>query len=326
MQSGQEPVVRVRSLRKCFDRFALDIPSLEIGQGEVVGLIGENGAGKSTLIKLLLGVIPSDGGEIGVFGQQFLTPALRERIGVAFDQCWFSAVLNLRDVEAIMRGLYPRTWDQGMFCELAEKLGLPERQRIAEYSSGMKAKLGILSSICHAPDQALEAVGATRLASRQFSELSDGQRQRSLTARALAQDPSLLVLDEPTNSLDPVMRHDVNRMIQDFGEAGGKTVLFSSHIVNELEDFVDRILLMKGGTIVLDSRMDALQTDYCVGSMSLAEAPFGAPDNAVAVLREGGNISFLLHGAPQGPWEALRVEPGVRLDGLMYFFERGERA
>ncbi|MDY5272358.1 ABC transporter ATP-binding protein [Tractidigestivibacter sp.] len=288
MQSGQEPVVRVRSLRKCFDRFALDIPSLEIGQGEVVGLIGENGAGKSTLIKLLLGVIPSDGGEIGVFGQQFLTPALRERIGVAFDQCWFSAVLNLRDVEAIMRGLYPRTWDQGMFCELAEKLGLPERQRIAEYSSGMKAKLGILSSICHAPD--------------------------------------LLVLDEPTNSLDPVMRHDVNRMIQDFGEAGGKTVLFSSHIVNELEDFVDRILLMKGGTIVLDSRMDALQTDYCVGSMSLAEAPFGAPDNAVAVLREGGNISFLLHGAPQGPWEALRVEPGVRLDGLMYFFERGERA
>lgn len=288
MQSGQEPVVRVRSLRKCFDRFALDIPSLEIGQGEVVGLIGENGAGKSTLIKLLLGVIPSDGGEIGVFGQQSLTPALRERIGVAFDQCWFSAVLNLRDVEAIMRGLYPRTWDQGMFCELAEKLGLPERQRIAEYSSGMKAKLGILSSICHAPD--------------------------------------LLVLDEPTNSLDPVMRHDVNRMIQDFGEAGGKTVLFSSHIVNELEDFVDRILLMKGGTIVLDSRMDALQTDYCVGSMSLAEAPFGAPDNAVAVLREGGNISFLLHGAPQGPWEALRVEPGVRLDGLMYFFERGERA
>lgn len=288
MQSGQEPVVRVRSLRKRFDRFALDIPSLEIGQGEVVGLIGENGAGKSTLIKLLLGVIPSDGGEIGVFGQQFLTPALRERIGVAFDQCWFSAVLNLRDVEAIMRGLYPRTWDQGMFCELAEKLGLPERQRIAEYSSGMKAKLGILSSICHAPD--------------------------------------LLVLDEPTNSLDPVMRHDVNRMIQDFGEAGGKTVLFSSHIVNELEDFVDRILLMKGGTIVLDSRMDALQTDYCVGSMSLAEAPFGAPDNAVAVLREGGNISFLLHGAPQGPWEALRVEPGVRLDGLMYFFERGERA
>lgn len=288
MQSGQKPVVRVRSLRKCFDHFALDIPSLEIGQGEVVGLIGENGAGKSTLIKLLLGVIPSDGGEIGVFGQQFLTPALRERIGVAFDQCWFSAVLNLRDVEAIMRGLYPRTWDQGMFCELAEKLGLPERQRIAEYSSGMKAKLGILSSICHAPD--------------------------------------LLVLDEPTNSLDPVMRHDVNRMIQDFGEAGGKTVLFSSHIVNELEDFVDRILLMKGGTIVLDSRMDALQTDYCVGSMSLAEAPFGAPDNAVAVLREGGNISFLLHGAPQGPWEALRVEPGVRLDGLMYFFERGERA
>lgn len=288
MQSGQKPVVRVRSLRKCFDHFALDIPSLEIGQGEIVGLIGENGAGKSTLIKLLLGVIPSDGGEIGVFGQQSLTPALRERIGVAFDQCWFSAVLNLRDIEAIMRGLYPRTWDQGMFCELAEKLGLPERQRIAEYSSGMKAKLGILSSICHAPD--------------------------------------LLVLDEPTNSLDPVMRHDVNRMIQDFGEAGGKTVLFSSHIVNELEDFVDRILLMKGGTIVLDSRMDALQTDYCVGSMSLAEAPFGAPDNAVAVLREGGNISFLLHGAPQGPWEALRVEPGVRLDGLMYFFERGERA
>lgn len=288
MQSGQEPVVRVRSLRKRFDRFALDIPSLEIGQGEVVGLIGENGAGKSTLIKLLLGVIPSDGGEIGVFGQQSLTPALRERIGVAFDQCWFSAALNLRDVEAIMRGLYPRTWDQGMFCELAEKLGLPERQRIAEFSSGMKAKLGILSSICHVPD--------------------------------------LLVLDEPTNSLDPVMRHDVNRMIQDFGEAGGKTVLFSSHIVNELEDFVDRILLMKGGTIVLDSRMDALQTDYCVGSMSLAEAPFGAPDNAVAVLREGGNISFLLHGAPQGPWEALRVEPGVRLDGLMYFFERGERA
>ncbi len=243
MQSGQEPVVRIRGLRKRLDHFVLDIPSLEIGRGEVVGLIGENGAGKSTLIKLLLGVIPSDGGEIGVFGQQFLTPALRERIGVAFDQCWFSDALNLRDVEAILRGLYPRAWNTEMFFALADRLGLGAKQKIAEYSSGMKAKLGILSAVCHAPD--------------------------------------LLVLDEPTNSLDPVMRFDVNRMIRDFGESGGKTVLFSSHIVNELEDFADRILLMRGGTIVFDCRTDSLKTDYCVGAMPEAEAPFGVPDNAV---------------------------------------------
>ena len=142
-----------------------------------------------------------------------------------------------------MRGLYPRAWNTEMFFALADRLGLGAKQKIAEYSSGMKAKLGILSAVCHAPDP--------------------------------------LVLDEPTNSLDPVMRFDVNRMIRDFGESGGKTVLFSSHIVNELEDFADRILLMRGGAIVFDCRTDSLKTDYCVGAMPEAEAPFGVPDNAV---------------------------------------------
>ena len=175
-----------------------------------MGLIGENGAGKSTLIKLLLGVTPSDGGEIRVFGQEALTPRLRERIGVAFDQCWFSDALNLRDVEAILRGLYPRAWNTEMFFALADRLGLGAKQKIAEYSSGMKAKLGILSAVCHAPD--------------------------------------LLVLDEPTNALDEDGVALLERIIGEERERG-VALLVSSHDASFIDAVATRVYHMAFGKV-----------------------------------------------------------------------------
>ena len=287
MVSDHDPVIRIRNLRKSYDRFTLDVSSLEIEQGEAVGLIGENGAGKSTLIKLLLGIIRSDGGEIEWFGEDVLSAGLRERIGVTFDQCWFSDVLNLDEVERIMQNLYPRTWDGEMYFRLADTFGLPRKRKIAEYSSGMRAKLGILSAICHTPD--------------------------------------LLLLDEPTNSLDPVMRRDVNRIMREFAKMGRKTVLFSSHIVNELEEFADSILLMKDGRIVLDSKVHALKTDYCLGVVPDGGETRNVPQNALAVLREDGCLLYLLEGRLEEQDRTMQIVQGVSLDRLMYFYERGER-
>lgn len=277
--------MQVRNLRKTYNRFALEIPSLRIERGEVVGLIGENGAGKSTFIKLLLGITRSDAGEVELFGEKALSTRLRERIGVAFDQCCFSGVLNLGEVEAIMRNLYPRSWDACRYFRLAEAFSLPSDKMIAEYSSGMRAKLSILSAICHVPD--------------------------------------LLVLDEPTSSLDPVMRRDVNRIIRKFGEEGGKTVLFSSHIVNELEELADRILLMKGGRIVLDAEIRALRTGYYVATVPGEKAVGNVPGNVIAVLPEEGHLLYLLKGRTWRPEGTMQLVKGVSLDMLMYFYERG---
>lgn len=287
MSPGQSPIVQVWNLRKSYGSFSLDIPALDIERGEMVGLVGENGAGKSMLIKLLLGIVLPDDGESRLLGSSDLAPELLERVGVTFDQFWFSDVLNLDEVERIMHDLYPHAWDSELCRRLADSFGLSRKKRIAEYSSGMRAKLGILSAICHTPD--------------------------------------LLVLDEPTNSLDPVMRRDVNRIVREFAETGGKTVLYSSHIVNELEEFADRILLMKDGRIALDSVVGALKTGYCIGTARDNGEPRALPRNALALLREGDGLQYLLRGGAEEQEGALQIEQGVSLDRLMYFYERGER-
>ena len=190
-----------------------------------MGLVGENGAGKSTTIKLILNMIHRDGGSISILGRDNVTEmqSLKEDIGVVLDEVGLPECLNRRQVGNIM-ALTFKNWDSDYFEALCVKLGVPDQKKFGEYSKGMKMKIGI--------------------------------------AVAMSHHPKLLILDEATSGLDPVVRDDVLNLLNDFTRDEDHAVLVSSHIVSDLEKICDYIAFMHQGQLVLCEEKDRLTELY----------------------------------------------------------------
>lgn len=219
--------IEIKGLSKHFKDFDIEDLSLTVPKGSVVGLIGENGAGKSTTIKLILNLLHKNKGSITVLGKdnQSLTDDVKEKIGVVFDECCFPPALNIRRLQTIMRTAY-RQWDDDCFEEYLRKFDLPDTKPIKKLSRGMKMKLSI--------------------------------------AAALSHHAELLILDEATSGLDPVVRDDLIDIIIDFTQKDNHSVLISSHIVSDLEKACDYIAFLHKGRLVLFEEKDKLYEQYSV--------------------------------------------------------------
>lgn len=204
-------IIEVNSLKKKYEDYELNINELKLQEGKIYGIVGKNGAGKSTFIKLILGLTPCDFGNIRVLGTNNID-CVKEDIGVVFDTCCFSGILNSVDINYIFKNVYLNSWNEEIFYKLIKKFGILRDKDIENFSNGMKAKLGL--------------------------------------AVALSHSPKLLILDESTSGLDPIIRKDVNNIIKEYSSKGN-TVLFSTHIISELEDFVDSIIVIENGEIIL---------------------------------------------------------------------------
>ena len=143
--------LEIKNLTKKFNDFQLDNVSLTLPEGCIMGFIGENGAGKSTTIKLILGLLHRDGGDISVLGKDFRKSGagLREEIGVVMDESNFPANLSLKDVNSIMKNCY-KTWNSEKFLAFAHQFNLPDKKTVKDYSRGMKMKLSIAVALSHA--------------------------------------------------------------------------------------------------------------------------------------------------------------------------------
>ena len=252
----------------------------QIGSGAVIGLLGRNGAGKSTLIECMLGLREVDGGNITLFGEPAgdLSAATRARIGYVPQKSDLFDWLTPDQLLAYFRTLYPR-WNDYKVENLLARWGFDpatRRQRI--------------------------------------SSLSGGQQQRLSIIRALAPDPDLLVLDEPVASLDPVGRRDFLRELVDDVIERGTTVLFSTHILSDLERIAVDVAFLKDGRIALQAPLD----DLLEGTRRVSGDP-----KALATLRLDQELGRVRHGngafsivARLSAQESIRLlaSPGVRLD------------
>ena len=216
--------IEIKGLEKHYPGFDLKL-DLTLPEGYILGLIGENGAGKSTTIKAILGMLRPDAGSITVLGRdnrQNFAP-VREEIGVVLDEAGFPECLTARQLGKVMAGIY-RSWDWAAYDGLLKKLELPEGKEFKDFSRGMKMKQAI--------------------------------------AVALSHHPRLLVLDEATSGLDPVVRDEVVEIFSDFTREADHSVLISSHIVSDLEKLCDTVAFLHKGRLLLCEEKDALREDY----------------------------------------------------------------
>ncbi len=215
-------MIEVSNLVKSFDGFrALNGANICVPQGAIYGLVGPNGAGKTTLLRHLTGVYRPDAGSVRIDGQDvWENPAVKVRVASIPDEWYYFTPANVRDMRDYLRGFYPR-FDMARYERLKEIFALDEKQTIRRMSKGMQKQAAFWLALCCMPD--------------------------------------CLILDEPVDGLDPVMRRQVwGLVMQDVSERG-TTVLVSSHNLRELEDVCDHVGIMNKGAVLLERSLSELQ-------------------------------------------------------------------
>ena len=218
-----EPYVAARGLAKSFNgKAVLEDVSVSVEPGDVVGVLGKNGAGKTTLLELMLGFTPASAGSVEVFGHESyrLPGAAKARIGFVPQQDELINHLTTADQLRVIRSFYKR-WDDGLVTRLVERWGIDLGQRIRGMSVGQRQKLSILLALGHGPD--------------------------------------LLILDEPVASLDPVARRHFLEEIVEIAADRTRAVVFSSHIVSDVERLASKIWIIKDNVLYWQGEFDALK-------------------------------------------------------------------
>jgi ABC-2 type transport system ATP-binding protein len=278
------PVIQLSRLAKRFDgRPVLDGIDWRVEPGQVIGLLGRNGSGKSTLLACLLGILPIDGGAAHLFGEPVdaLTAETRGRIGYVPQSSDLFAWQTPRQMLAYFAALYPG-WHQARADDLLARWGFT--------------------------DAMLDGL---------IGKLSGGEQQKLSIIRALAPDPDVLVLDEPVASLDPVARRDFLRELVDDVIARGTTVVFSTHILTDLERVAVDIAFLKDGKIVLQGALDALLDGArrIIGPAALL-ASMAVPGELRRSVNAAGQTQIVTHGASGALLAGLALMPALRVDRL----------
>ena len=219
----QQPYVVARELTKAFDSKAvLSGVSFEVRPGDVIGVLGKNGAGKTTLLELVLGFTPASQGRVEVFGHESyrLPGALKARVGFVPQQDELVNQLTAGDQLKLIRSFY-KTWDDALIARLVAIWDIDLRERVKNMSVGQRQKLSILLALGHRPD--------------------------------------LLLLDEPVASLDPLARRHFLEQIVEIAADGHRSVVFSSHIVSDIERLANKIWIVKDGRLWWRGDFDALK-------------------------------------------------------------------
>ena len=281
--------LEVHSLNKSFDRFALKDVSFTLPRGAVMGFIGENGAGKTTTIKAVLGLIRKESGDISVLGGSIEDASIRAKIGVVFDDLHLHKTLRIRQAAKIFPHLY-EDWDADLFAEYLNRFNLDAEKKIKDLSRGMRMKLSI--------------------------------------AVALSHHPELLILDEPTAGLDPVVRDEVLEIFQDFMQDENHAILFSSHITSDIDKIADYLTFIHDGEILFSVPTDELLGEAGILKCSVEEAETldAEREGLLRVRKNQFGCEILVRSKEQFRMRHPEaVIDSVTTEALMLFYARGEK-
>ena len=281
----------LKNVNKKYEKsnFAIKDISFLIPEGSIVGFIGENGAGKSTTMNCILNVIRRDSGTIEIFGREMTDEDIdiRENIGVVYDSNNFPEYLTAKQLADILGRIYSK-WDDFCFEQFLRCFGLPESQKIKTYSRGMSMKLAI--------------------------------------AVALSHDSKLLILDEATSGLDPIMRDEILDVLLEFVKQENHSILLSSHITSDLEKIADYIVFIHNGEIILNKTKDELIYEYGVIRCSENDFHNVLSEDILSSMKKDYQIDVLIKNRKliEKKYKNLIVD-SVSLDEIMLLLVKGER-
>lgn len=273
-------MIEVKNVIKEFDGFrALDNLSMTVPTGSVYGLVGPNGAGKSTIIRHLTGIYRQDSGEIWVDGVPvFENPEVKSRIAYIPDDIFYFTNASIREMSDFYRSIYPR-FDEERFKKLADVFELDPK--------------------------------------RQMRRLSKGMQKQAAFWIAVSLRPEILILDEPVDGLDPVMRRQIWSIIMSDVAENGTTVLVSSHNLRELEDVCDRVGIMNKGKIMIEHSLNELQENIVKIQLALPDGE--ALPEGLDILHKsctGRLQSLILHGTQEEVTQKLKSANPLFIDAV----------
>lgn len=283
-------ILTLENVNKKYEKsnFSIRNISFSLPEGSILGFIGENGSGKSTTMNCILNVLRKDSGKIEIFGKEMSDEDtdIRENIGVVYDSNNFPEHLTAEQLADIFEKIYSK-WDNACFEEYMQRFSLPKSQKIKTYSRGMSMKLAI--------------------------------------AAALSHESKLLILDEATSGLDPIMRDEILDVLLEFVKQENHSILLSSHITSDLEKIADYIVFIHDGEIILNKTKDELIYEYGVIRCSENDFVSIATDDILSYMKKDYQIDVLVSDRKlmKKKYKNLIVD-NVSLDEMMLLMVRGE--
>lgn len=287
LRDSKDAIV-ITNLAKKYNGFTLDNISFTVPKGSIMGFVGENGAGKTTTIKAILDLIHMDGGSIQVLGtdSKQMSSETKAQIGVVFDGSNLHDNMNVKNINLVMKNIYPN-WDEKIYADYIKKFELPEKKIMKEFSRGMKMKLSI--------------------------------------AIALSHHSKLLILDEATSGLDPMVRDEILDIFLEFIQEEDHTILLSSHIISDIEKIADYVTFIHKGKIVFSESKDDLIYQY--GIIHCRKEDVAALDRSYVVgIREnsfGADVMIRNKEAFQRLYHQYNVDR-TSIEEIMLFVSRGK--
>ena len=220
-----ENAIEIKGVTKKYDGFTLDNISFNVPRGSIMGFIGQNGAGKTTTIRALLNIIAIDSGSISLLGQDHIKNEyeIKENIAAVFDELPFHEIFTAKQISTMFKGLYA-SWDEKKYFEYLERFNIPIKKKIKKFSKGMKMKLQIATALSH---------GA-----------------------------KLLIMDEATTGLDPIVRSEILDIFHEYLEDETNSILMSSHITSDLEKIADCVTFIDRGKILISGYKDEILENH----------------------------------------------------------------
>lgn len=246
-------MLEVKKINKKFKHFSLQDITFSLPAGYIMGYVGQNGAGKTTTLNIITNLLKADSGEIRVNGMTYMQNPIgyKDAIGFIGDESYFPQEFRIKDLRKTLKDFYP-SFKEEKFMEMIKLWKLPEDKKIHEYSKGMKVKL--------------------------------------MFAGVLSRDTKLLILDEATSGLDPVVRNDVLTLIQQYISDGERSVIFSTHILTDLEQIADYIFFIDDGKMVMCDTKDELIEKYVLVKGGLEDLTKDLEKNLIGIMKS--NVGF----------------------------------
>ena len=285
-----ENAIEISGLTKKYDGFTLDNISFNVPKGSIMGFIGQNGAGKTTTIKALLNIIKPDSGSIKMLGldNKEHEYEIKEQLAAVFDEQPFHEDFSAKELSIMMGGIY-RNWDKAKFFEYLDRFGLPQKKKIKQFSKGMKMKMQIAAALSH---------GA-----------------------------KLLVMDEATTGLDPVVRNEILDIFLEYLQDETNSILMSSHITSDLEKVADSVTFIDRGKLLLTGYKDDILADHAVIKCSKADfAEIDRSDFISARLTDfGAEVMVADRAAAKEKYSGLTIDKTTLEEIMLFYVNAGKK-